>query len=242
MPHTDRPYRPKAEALEKPLARIRASVAPPEKKQKRKKGQQGAPPEETQQQAERPAAEALVIELYEDAEGTRAIDPSTANADAWLAGSLLRVGPDLFEVCINPPTVETLTLQAFPLVGYPLLPAAQLAFADADACRWRWLRRRAGGGDWEPVGGVGGGGACYAPAEEDEGCMLRVECTPARDGGGGGGNGGGGAAALGEPVSADCGPVLFDYCPTPLLDNNYRRQLVLEEVVAYQVGGGGRQR
>jgi 2',5'-phosphodiesterase len=30
--------------------------------------------------------------------------------------------------------------------------------------------------------------------------------------------------------------VLFDYCPTPLLDNNYRRQLVLEEVLAYQVG------
>jgi 2',5'-phosphodiesterase len=31
--------------------------------------------------------------------------------------------------------------------------------------------------------------------------------------------------------------VLFKYCPTELLDNNYRRQLVLEEVLRYQVGG-----
>jgi 2',5'-phosphodiesterase len=30
--------------------------------------------------------------------------------------------------------------------------------------------------------------------------------------------------------------VLFKYCPTELLDNNYRRQLVLEEVMRYQVG------
>jgi hypothetical protein len=38
--------------------------------------------------------------------------------------------------------------------------------------------------------------------------------------------------------------VLFKYCPTELLDNNYRRQLVLEEITRYQVavtkvGGGG---
>lgn len=32
--------------------------------------------------------------------------------------------------------------------------------------------------------------------------------------------------------------VLFSYCPTELLDNNYRRQLVLEEVKRYQVGEG----
>jgi 2',5'-phosphodiesterase len=29
--------------------------------------------------------------------------------------------------------------------------------------------------------------------------------------------------------------VLFKYCPTELLDNNYRRQLVLQEVMRYQV-------
>jgi hypothetical protein len=29
--------------------------------------------------------------------------------------------------------------------------------------------------------------------------------------------------------------VLFKYCPTQLLDNNYRRQLVLQEVLRYQV-------
>lgn len=29
--------------------------------------------------------------------------------------------------------------------------------------------------------------------------------------------------------------MLFNYCPTELLDNSYRRQLVLEEILRYQV-------
>jgi 2',5'-phosphodiesterase len=201
-------------------------------------------------------------------------------------------------VSLNPPTVEALSLQAFPMVGYPLLPATTLAFADADACVWRWLRRRGGGGSGSGSNGGGGGGdgggadgwedtgcreACYMPVPTDEGCALRAECTPARRAA----SAAGAAPALGEPAAAETGPVragprvpaaasrqlgppapmggpgfrvmsyniladqyagtsyaqktLFSYCPTPLLDNNYRRQLVLEEVLAYQVGwvGGG---
>jgi 2',5'-phosphodiesterase len=218
----------------------------------------------------------------------RPISPKTPNAAAWTAARRLRVGAELFDVSLNPPTVEAISLQAFPMVGYPLLPTATLAFADPAVCRWRWLRQRGGGG-----GGAGGNGApedglggwedtgcseaCYTPVPADEGCMLRAECTPARAGGPGGG-----AAAAGEPAAAVAGPVraapalpaaasrqlsppapagapvfrvmsyniladqyagtsyaqkvLFGYCPTPLLDNNYRRQLVLEEVLAYQVG------
>lgn len=270
--------RPKDEALEKPLARIKASVLPNDKKQKRKKGQQGdvsQAQQELQQQLD-----ALTVALYEDEAGTRQIDSSTSNVDAWPSARLLRVGQDLFEILVNPPIVESISLPGFPMVGYPVLPVYSLAFADEDACAWRWLRRRSSG----DAGASSGAGAtaaewedtgcrevCYTPTPTDEGCSLRVECIPAR---------GGPAAASGEPLSADAGPVrpgpelpaarsrhlappapvaapgfrvmsyniladqyagtayaqkvLFNYCPSKLLDNNYRRQLVLEEVLAYQ--------
>jgi len=92
-----------------------------------------------------------------------------------------------------------------PMVGYPLLPVHELHFADVDCCSWRWLRRRVAGGGG---GGGGGGGSkgeregpaeataaaagegtwadtgatdvCYTPTEADLGCVLRVECVPAR--------------------------------------------------------------
>jgi len=91
--------------------------------------------------------------------------------------------------------------------GYPLLPVVDLAFANADLCKWRWLRRRlpaagssgtAGGGSgsssskkdarslpdaaWEETGCLS---VCYTPSSEDIGCVLRVECTPAAAGNGG---------------------------------------------------------
>lgn len=145
----------------------------------------------------------------------RPIDGATPNAEAWLGARVLRVGQDLFEISVNPPTAEAVSLQAFPLVGYPLLPNFTLAFADEDECRWRWLRRRAAGGSngggagGNGAGGSNGGGAaagewedtgcrdaCYTPAPKDEGCVLRAELTPARRGG-----------AAGEPLAADAGPV-----------------------------------
>ena len=58
----------------------------------------------------------------------------------------------------------------------------QLSFAEVGACRWRWWAQRPGeaaaaaaGDGWRDLG-------CdtqhYTPQPEDEGCVLRVECTP----------------------------------------------------------------
>jgi hypothetical protein len=47
----------------------------------------------------------------------RLFDPNTPNGQAWPSATLLRVGDIDFELCINPPTVDTLTLQ----VSYPCL-------------------------------------------------------------------------------------------------------------------------
>lgn len=38
-------------------------------------------------------------------------DPSTPNGEAWSCAALLRVGDTDFELCINPPTVDSLSLQ-----------------------------------------------------------------------------------------------------------------------------------
>lgn len=241
----------------------------------------------------------------------RPIDVATPNGLAWPAAALLRVGAEEFEVKLNPPTVESLSLPGFPLVGYPILPVVALAFAEPAACAWRWLRKPAaaaskggGGAAAAPAASAAAAGdgwqetGCtdmrYTPSEDDLGCLLCVECTPgtaaAADSGGNGATDATTAAAAaaggvvtGEPVRAmvgsavEAGPpqpaarlralapgvalaepwrlrvmsyniladqyagtayaqsVLFGYCPTRLLDNNYRRQLVLEELLRYAV-------
>lgn len=265
----------------------------------------------------------------------RLIDAATPNGQAWPQAALLRVGSQVFDVLLNPPTVETLALPGFPMAGYPVLPVAALAFADQELCKWRWLRKMhssgkgsssskdkaaAAAGDWEDTGCSS---MCYTPTQQDIGYMLRVECTPAAAAAAGADveqqlgvsqpsaapvlaaaavapaepqqqqqqtlNPSSSSAAsspvvYGEPLTAETGPVqagpeqpaarlrqlnpavplpepwrfrvmsyntladqyagtsyaqqvLFNYCPTKLLDNNYRRQLVLEEVLRYQVGG-----
>jgi len=330
--------RPITELLEKPLARLRANLAPEKGKKVKKKAktQDSAAPVE---QAGSAQGEDLRVELYEDEDATRLIPGSTRNQEAWTRGSVLRLGPQLFELTLNPPTVESLSLQRFAMVGYPLLPTLNLSFCHPGATQWKWSRhaKREGelGERWEDTG-------CremrYTPTEADLGCMLRVECLPGRwdegqhhhHGGPGSsdntnsncsivensgncanssssssGNDGiscstaDAAAAVaagsssreghqhhlqGEVVAALTGPVgagppspaaevrvpgdsgatpvmapgfrvmsyniladqyagtayaqqvLFDYCPTELLDNQYRRQLVLQEVIRYQGG------
>jgi 2',5'-phosphodiesterase len=54
----------------------------------------------------------------------------------------------------------------------------QLHFADEAACRWQWYRQRAGSSAWEELQGATS--RRYLPTPEDEGCRLRVRCTPGR--------------------------------------------------------------
>ena len=90
-----------------------------------------------------------------------------------------------------PPWPAFLPLQAFPMVGYPILPTATFSFADPGSSKWRWMRRQqqqqqqrqppaaaaatAADGGWEYTGCSS---MCYTPTERDLGCVLRVECTP----------------------------------------------------------------
>ena len=261
--------RPKAELLEKPLARLQKAAAPaPGKKQKR-----GA----AEAAAAAPAAEssAPLVALHE---GPTAEHPlldaaATTNEAAWLPGRLLRVGDALCAVHLNPPAADRVHVHGTPFVGIPLVPLAQLHFADEDACEWEWQRREPGpsAAAWEPV--EGGRRRRYVPAPADAGRVLRVTCTPERRAPGGG-------VLRGEPAAAECGPVaaapapgagagrhahtaaflsapdlrvvtyniladqyaatdtardvLFAHCPPECLAPEYRRPLVLGELLGYR--------
>jgi 2',5'-phosphodiesterase len=192
---------------------MRANAAPKQKKNKKAKGGfggsggGGASATAAAPSPDGENAAAPTVALFADAASAASpIDPSTRNLAAWAAASLLVVGGERFAVRINPPSVGGLaalgggasatsaggngTAPATalsncrpPMVGYPLLPAHELRFADPDCCSWRWLRRRVAAAedkdnaDWEETGASD---ACYTPTEADLGCLLRVECIPAR--------------------------------------------------------------
>lgn len=278
--------RPKDEPLEKPLARLKASVQPQPAKgfgKKGKKGQQEAAaaapegaPGAAAGAAEEPAD--VFVGLFRDVAGTQPLDGALPNGTAWREARLLLVGSQAYDVEYNPPTVDRLALLKRPLVGCRLLPTCSLLFADADACSWKWQRRAPGSASWQDVPD-----AChphYTPGQQDAGCMLRVTCMP------GARRSATGVITHGEPASVETGPVaptpaatsatircaqappppaapqrlrimsyniladqyagsdyaqkvLFSYCPGPALDPEYRKQLVLQELLGYQVRGCG---
>lgn len=94
-------------------------------------------------------------------------------------------------------------LSARPMAGFPQLPRCETLFSDAQLTRWAWQRFKPGavwshamaasygnahvlacagftGSEaWEPLHAVAAGGI-YTPTSDDEGYMLRAQCTPAR--------------------------------------------------------------
>ena len=120
------------------------------------------------------------------------------------------MGGEAYSVVVNPPTVARVSLNGAPIVGCPLAPALELAFAEREACRYQWQRRReadgrppaasaatgaplapppAPGADgWEAVtadDGNDGTGPSYTPTADDIGWTLRVVVTPGSVVGGG---------------------------------------------------------
>jgi len=178
--------RPKDEPLSKTLFRIRQSAKPPNKGSKKKKVAEGFGAQGNTGIGEpcRPAAEVLheeepVVALRHD--GDVHVEEEMLNSDAWMHGSVLRVGDDLLTVEVNPPGVETLKLPLSPVVGVPQTPFVSIIDAEAAESCWEWERGRTakdgGAVQWETA-------SCssqmYVPTDEDVGCVLRVTCKPRR--------------------------------------------------------------
>ncbi|KAL4445318.1 hypothetical protein ABPG77_011143 [Micractinium sp. CCAP 211/92] len=278
--------RPKDELLEKPLTRLQKSAAPPIDRQQRRAAQKGKDGGAADAAA-LPQPPFVGLHAGPSVE-TPVLDAgSLTNEQAWRQGRLLRIGDAQYRVELNPPLLDRLELHARPFVGIPLMPVVQLHFADEAACQWRWYRQRAGG-EWEPI--VGAASRRFTPRPEDEGCRLRVECTPGRLAASpvdaspsalAGSSGGADAElALGTPGAAECGPVavppspaaaaprhaltqqptvppelrvltyniladqyaatetaknvIFAHCPPQYLDPDYRRPLVLSELLGFK--------
>ncbi|KXZ48132.1 hypothetical protein GPECTOR_30g228 [Gonium pectorale] len=212
--------RPVDESLEKALTRLAKNlISKPSKKDKRKKpgagpagagagaGSVSGADTSTDEPGLAPAA------LYEDEAGTRPLDRSLPNGEAWLRAALLEVAGERFLVEINPPTVDKISIDRLAMVGYPTAAAVTLSHAEPALCRWRWSAQRPGARPADPWVDLGCASQHYTPTAGDEGSVLRVECTP------GGrrpprrqeGEAAAAAAELerweGETVSATTGPV-----------------------------------
>eukprot|EP00803_Ostreobium_quekettii_P002086 evm.model.scf_565.5 EVM.evm.TU.scf_565.5 scf_565:12776-26338(-) len=187
--------RPKSELLERSLARIRISLTAKPDKKRRKKNADVA--------AEEPY---IPVELYETSSSSKPIDLQVSNEAGWTKAGALLAGQQMFDVEVNPPTVDKISLHTTPMIGYPLLPNYVLQFADSEACEWQWFRRHKDGQDWQAIDCQS---RVYTPKAEDKGCSVRVQCTPRAfsSHNDSKANGIGGSVRVGMPVAADTGPV-----------------------------------
>lgn len=85
-------------------------------------------------------------------------------------GSVLRIGETTLPVFVNPPSVQHLSVPAYPMVGLPVMPNVVLRHTEAAA--WRWLR------DQDVLSSE----RLYVPRDADVGFNLSCECTPLPDG------------------------------------------------------------
>lgn len=102
----------------------------------------------------------------------------TPNSEAWRVPAALRIGNEIVEIDVNPPTVTALDLNPRPIVSYPILPLPMLQYATEGDCEWMWERLHKENGSHASAEVLGCTEKVYVPAEADAGCCLRVTCTP----------------------------------------------------------------
>lgn len=117
--------RPKDELLEKPLARLQKSSAPPLDRQQRRAAQKGGGADAA---GATPAPPPPFVGLHAGPSAdTPVLDAGAlTNEQAWRQGRLLRVGDARYRVELNPPLADRLEVHARPFVGIPLMPVVQV--------------------------------------------------------------------------------------------------------------------
>ncbi|DBA65768.1 TPA: hypothetical protein ACH3X2_002808 [Trebouxia sp. C0005] len=279
--------RPKSEALEKALGRLHSNAVPKADKKSKKRASQAAVP----------AQQDFFVGLYNGPTlDSELLTGNVSNEEAWQHGRLLVVGTQHYIIDLNPPIADKVELPGLPMVGYPICPVPTLLFAEEGLSQWQWYRSTSPGGPRAPLTSqsadhgqegqtpqpaaefegfaaiAGATGRLYVPAKADEGCVLRVQCTP-------GSSWQAQGKRIGQPCFADTahvqqGPaltaaaqrhpltpsalappgirvvtyniladqyasrehaqkVLFGYCPKRYLDPDYRRPLILLELLGF---------
>eukprot|EP00798_Chlamydomonas_sp_ICE-L_P031103 gene31103-6233_t len=115
--------RPKAELLEKCLARIKTNAMPKESKKDRKKNKSSG--SSSMEDSRDDIVNAMTAGLFYDYQMTRPIELALPNGGAWMEAKALQVGAELFDIEVNPPTVDKVQIIKRAMVSFPLLPVAQ---------------------------------------------------------------------------------------------------------------------
>lgn len=161
--------RPKQELVEKPLARIQKAFSEKPKKNKKQRHDSNC------YTAEVPVPQQ--VRIYRGPNDTYpVIDPlSTNNEEAWLQDYLLKVGEHEFSIIVNPPFVEKIQVHGMVFVGLPVVPHVKVLFTED--YKWQWWKKQPGpDGVWEQLQGAHK--RVFIPTPCEEGCLLRVTCTP----------------------------------------------------------------
>ncbi|CAM9390580.1 unnamed protein product [Chrysoparadoxa australica] len=157
------------EEIPKCLGKVASSIARKKRKLKKTKGK--APPTSFSLLKTDSTRELVEQDLNEASESGKAWGQLCGDGETFLR---VAAGPDdafMFRIVVNPPRVTSLTCKLDrALVGYPLLPNVEAEFASK--LRWEWVSDS--GTDERVVGTE----RIYIPSPQDQGCMLRVRCTP----------------------------------------------------------------
>ena len=183
---TKRLQRPADEPAGKALARLCATVDKARKKTATKKKSDG----DSASAASLPPPTATLRETTSGA----ALDPETLNVDAWASGRTLVVdGVGSFRIRVNAPSLESVAVCGYPVVGLPLV-AKPLGTRHCDededlAYEWFRLARKSADGEVTEASAFTsnssnttkvrvGTGRVYAPVPADRDHVLAVMVTP----------------------------------------------------------------
>lgn len=189
-----------------------------------------------------------------------------ADLPFWVGDEMhLRIGSVRYDIVLNGPCVDEMTLPTIIIVGFPISPFNfRTSYTNVDDCDFLWYRKRQS--NFELIDK----GYSYTPSSEDIGCKLKLICIP--------GNGGlkgpkvetmsknsvkegpknfpfeirhtftqtgaspGSFRIMTYNILADfCAGSLklrkerFPYCPPHALNINYRKQLLQKEITGYNV-------
>ncbi|KAH6944668.1 hypothetical protein HPB50_004445 [Hyalomma asiaticum] len=225
------------EELRVVLSRIALNIANVEEgKRKRKRRKDGSCNEDASKIDVRPE---LSVSLERDG---LPVSGDVANGDAWKDGSILQIGEQRYVVAVNAPTVRSVRLPKYFMVGFPAY--AHVELENSSLCDWKltWYmsitkgqsllghevrKGRACRLKWFRTTAVEAGpGVCPFEARQYFTPFFtaprRFRCI---------------SYNLLADVYADTKftrSVLFPYCPAHALDLSYRKQLLVKELLGYK--------
>jgi len=155
--------RKKTEAVGKTLQRIALKLQPKTKKKKKKKDE---PNDEN-------SPEALICCVMN---GDVKVDEELSNEESFRHGGVLEINSTRYSISVNQPTVTQLTLPAYIMAGFPIIPNVKFERADVTNSTFKWLKCPSPNesSDWMVVGED----STFTPSVDEIDFYLKCVCSP----------------------------------------------------------------